>query len=76
MRSMPNARPWRDGFLVDSLRGYSFYGLISPERLGAMILKAGFKIEKRMLNEGSVYLLARSPQPTGRIVVMEEEPKF
>src|SRR5262245_27095327 len=30
MRNMANAKPWLDGFLVDSLRGYSFYGMIRP----------------------------------------------
>ena len=58
MRSMPNARPWRDGFLIDSLRGFSFYGLISPSRLVSMIRKAGFAVRSVSLNEGSVYVWA------------------
>lgn len=61
MRNMPNARPWLDGFLINSLRGYSFYGLISPERLAKAVKKAGFEIVDRRLNEGTVYLMARSP---------------
>src|SRR5260370_40689503 len=65
MRGMANARPWRDGFLIDSLRGFSFYALISPERLEAMVSQAGFEIVERKLNEGSVYLLAR-PHPRPR----------
>lgn len=60
MRDMPNARPWLDGILVDSLRGYSFYGLISPERLAKMVERAGFEIVERTLNEGTVSLMARS----------------
>lgn len=59
MCRMPNARPWRDGFLIDSLRGFSFYGLISPERLADLVLAAGFQIEEQKLNDGSVYLFAR-----------------
>jgi hypothetical protein len=59
MLSMTNARPWRDGFIIDSLRGFSFYGLISPERLENMVSKAGFEIVDQKLNEGSVYLWAR-----------------
>lgn len=58
MRLMPNARPWRDGFLIDSLRGFSFYGLISPDRLVSMARKAGFEICRVNLNEGSVYVWA------------------
>jgi hypothetical protein len=58
MRSMPNARPWRDGFLIDSLRGFSFYGLISPDRLISMTKKAGYSICHVRRNEGSVYVWA------------------
>jgi hypothetical protein len=58
MKAMPNARPWLDGFLVDSLRGYSFYGLISPDRLESSLKRAGFRISETTLNEGSVYMWA------------------
>jgi hypothetical protein len=58
MRSMPNARPWRDGFLIDSLRGFSFYGLIAPDCLISMAKKAGFAICHVRRNEGSVYVWA------------------
>lgn len=58
MRSMPNARAWRDGFLIHSLRGFSFYGLISPDRLITMAKKAGFGISRVGRNEGSVYVWA------------------
>lgn len=61
MKGMPNARPWLDGFLIDSLRGYSFYGLISPGQLTKMVERAGFEIVNKTLNEGTVYLMARSP---------------
>lgn len=58
MRNMPNAQPVRDGFLIDSLRGYSFYGLIRPERLQSLIERAGFLVRHMHLNEGSAYLCA------------------
>lgn len=58
MSKMSNARPGRDGFLIQSLRGYSFYGLISPETLTAMVKKAGFSVQQVSLNEGSAYLFA------------------
>jgi hypothetical protein len=58
MRRMPNARAWRDGFLIESLRGPSFYGLISPDRLRSLVLNAGFEVRHMHLNEGSAYLCA------------------
>lgn len=60
MRKMPNAKPWLDGFLIDLLRGYSFYGLISPERLEIFLKRAGFRICETKLNEGSVYAWVRA----------------
>jgi hypothetical protein len=78
MRNMPNARPWRDGFIIDSLRGFSFYGLIAPERLVSIVLSAGFEVVERSLNEGTVYLLARSPRSSDlpRIFGIAEERNF
>jgi 2-polyprenyl-3-methyl-5-hydroxy-6-metoxy-1,4-benzoquinol methylase len=61
MRRMPNARVWRDGFLIDSLRGFSFYAMITPDRLNSMIKKAGFDVQHSHLNEGSVYTFAVRP---------------
>ena len=58
MRSMPNARAWEDGYLIDSRRGFSFYGLISPDCLASMVKRAGFSISDMQRNEGSVYMLA------------------
>jgi len=76
MRRLPNAQPHLDGFLIDLLRGYSFYGLISPEQLTAMVVNAGFEVVKQTLNESSVYLMVRSPRPSGPVVVMDEENNF
>lgn len=58
MRNLPNARPWLDGFIVDSLRGHSFYGLITPQRLERSLKRAGFLIRETKLNEGSAYCWA------------------
>jgi hypothetical protein len=58
MRRLPNAKPWLDGFLIDSLRGYSFYGLISPQRLEAFLKRSGFRICEARLNEGGAYMWA------------------
>jgi len=58
MRAMHNARSWRDGFLIYSLRGFSFYGLISPDCLISTAKKAGFAICHVRRNEGSVYVWA------------------
>lgn len=58
MSKMKNAHRWRDGFLIDSLRGYSFYGLISPKRLISMLERAAFVIDDVKLNDGSAYVWA------------------
>lgn len=58
MKKMANARPWLDGFLIDSLRGYSFYGQISPQHLEVFLKQAGFRVCRTKLNEGSVYTWA------------------
>jgi hypothetical protein len=78
MREMPNACPYLDGFLIDSLRGYSFYGLISPQKLEKMVVSAGFSIEEQRLNEGSVYLLAKriGQSDQARIIEVDEEKNF
>jgi SAM-dependent methyltransferase len=58
MSKLPTAEPWQDGFLINSLRGYSFYALISPRALAEMVETAGFAVVSQHLNEGSVYLWA------------------
>jgi hypothetical protein len=55
MRKMSNAKPWLDGFLIDSFRGYSFYGMIPPDRLEGALKRAGFRVRETKLNEGSAY---------------------
>lgn len=58
MSRMPNATPWLDGFLINSLRGHSFYGMITPNCLEMSLKRAGFHIRETKLNEGSAYVWA------------------
>jgi hypothetical protein len=58
MRKMSNAKPWLDGFIIDSVRGYSFYGLILPDRLEASLKRAGFRVRETKLNQGTAYTWA------------------
>lgn len=59
MAAMHNARQFRDGIIIDHLRGTSFYGFISPDQLQALFELAGFAVEKRHLHEGTCYIRAR-----------------
>lgn len=73
MRRQPNARPWLDGFLMNSLRGLSFYGLIAPRHLRDLVVEAGFDVVECRLDEGRVYLTARSPRkPEVKMEVVSE----
>lgn len=65
MAAMRNAQPWRDGYLINSLRGYSFYGLIRPEKLTRLVERAGFVVDEISLNDGSAYVWA-TPQKSSR----------
>lgn len=78
MAKMPNAHAWRDGFLIDSMRGYSFYGLIRPEDLARSVTNAGFAVLDKSLNEGSVYLWAQAPdqEPDERFNGFDETANF
>jgi hypothetical protein len=62
MKSMPNAKPFLDGFLVDSLRGHSFYGLIPPDSLKSLLERSGFHIGDVRLDEGTAYVWARAAE--------------
>jgi SAM-dependent methyltransferase len=61
MQKLPNCQPYGNGFLIDSLRGHSFYGLIPPDDLSTLVKRAGFTVESLVLDEGSAYLWAKSP---------------
>jgi SAM-dependent methyltransferase len=78
MRALPNAEQWADGYIIDSFRGYSFYGLISPQQLSRLVTGAGFKVLDLTLNEGSVYLLAKTAKSAAnpRVFNIREEGSF
>ncbi|NTG74481.1 class I SAM-dependent methyltransferase [Agrobacterium rhizogenes] len=69
MASLPIAEPWHDGFLLKSLRGYSFYALISPKALAEMIERAGFKLVSQRLHDGSVYIWANRADDQSQAMV-------
>jgi hypothetical protein len=50
--------------------------LISPETLSAMVVNAGFEVLRQTLNQGSAYLMARSPGHSAPVLVMDEEKNF
>jgi hypothetical protein len=62
MQRQPNCKPCGNGFLMDSLRGYSFFGLIPPTALARLVEQAGFVVESISLDGGTAYLWARSPE--------------
>jgi len=59
MLRLPNSKRWRRGILMNSLRGYSYYGFISPKELTTMVAEAGFSDLQLSLNEGSAYVVAK-----------------
>lgn len=63
MAALPNAESWEDGFLIKSLRGYSFYALISPIALVKMLNETGFEVTSQKRHDGSVYVWAKRPIP-------------
>jgi len=62
MSKLKTAEDWEDGFILKSLRGYSFYALITPSALVAIVEWAGFKVVTQRLHEGSVYMWAQRPE--------------
>lgn len=58
MSKLPNAEAYLDGFLVNSLRGWSFYGLIRPERLRRLVRKHGLVPTHETLRDGTVFMRA------------------
>jgi hypothetical protein len=62
MQKLPNCTPYDNGFLMDSLRGHSFYGLIPPNDLAFLVKRGGFEVESVKLDEGTAYLWAKSPE--------------
>lgn len=62
MQRLPNCQPYDNGFVMDSLRGHSFYGLIPPGDLTNLVIRGGFVVESLTLDEGSAYLWAKVPK--------------
>jgi SAM-dependent methyltransferase len=58
MLSRPEATAWRGGILLNSLRGYSYYGLIPPSELKECIAEGGFERMETKLHDGSAYVFA------------------
>lgn len=61
MSKMSNARPFRDGMIIDHFRGTSFYGFIKPTALERLVGNAGFDISCTKLHDGSCYIWATKP---------------
>jgi hypothetical protein len=79
MQALPNSQPYGNGFLMDSLRGHSFYGLIPPGDLASLVTRAGFRVESIVLDEGSAYLWAKAPDQANqpmRFSIQETENNF
>lgn len=59
MLAKENAQKWNEGILIDSLRGPSYFGLISPDHLIKILSDAGFAhihLDKR---DGSAFAFVR-----------------
>jgi len=78
MKKMKNTSKMKGGFLIDSLRGFSFYAVIPPVPLLKFLKSAGFHIADLKLNEGSAYVLATRGRDSRikRKFRIREEPFF
>lgn len=56
MRNLPNAIEFRDGFLIDSLRGPSFYSTMSVDEVLRLVEKSDLRITSTLRNEGTIVL--------------------
>lgn len=52
----PNAVELNGGWLIKIRNSYSYYAIITPNELVSMCQNAGFKIEKKIVKDGSVYV--------------------
>ncbi len=57
MRKMPNAYEFRDGYIINSLRGHSFYSTFSREELREQLIQCGFYIALTKIFDGTVFYL-------------------
>ena len=51
-KSNPNAIMKNDGWLIKKGNSYSFYALISPNKLIDMCYDAGFKMDRKIIKDG------------------------
>jgi SAM-dependent methyltransferase len=58
MSKMKNSFRFRDGMIIEHLRGTSFYGFIRPDAFRCMVESAGFHVENLSLHDGSCYIKA------------------
>jgi hypothetical protein len=57
----PKVRKFADGFVKMGHGQPSFYGLIKPPALIALVTSAGFSIKKAWINDQSGYVMASRP---------------
>lgn len=57
MKRKKNCIQYGDGILVDSLRGYSYYSLMTPDEFCEIWLSSGLTEVKRTRIEGSVFVI-------------------
>lgn len=60
LASASGSVPFRDGYLLKSLRGYSFFAILHPLKLAKMVTDAGFEIADERSVNGARYLLAKA----------------
>lgn len=58
-KSNPNAIMKNDGWLIKKGNSYSFYALISPNKLIDMCYDVGFKMDRKIIKDGSIYLFLK-----------------
>jgi len=62
MRQMPNAYEFRDGFIINSLRGHSFYSTFPRSTLVDKLIECGFSIKMSKIFDGTVFVVAMKPE--------------
>lgn len=58
----PNASQFLDGWLIKNINYYTFYGIITPDKLVEICLKSDLLIRNKRLIDGSVYLEISTPE--------------
>ena len=63
--SAPNAKRFEDGWIIKKGNSYTFYGIITPNKIVEMCEQSGLHIIKQIKKNGSVYLVVRSENNVG-----------